>query len=152
MKKIVYVIVATIISAFLGLFILPKKVETKRWIEIDASEEQIWAEVSQLQQWNAWQPWGDSESEKQVIWYGGTVSISELDKENLTVHFVVDKDDGEGNFTIEQMPDGLWLGCYYSFQADYLPWGRLMDWLDRGNLALNIDSALQKIKKNLESK
>jgi hypothetical protein len=151
MKKIVYVVIATIISAFFGLFILPRTVETMRWIELDVSEEKIWSEISQLEQWNSWQPWGEESQKGEVAWYGGTVSISKLDKENLTVHFQVDHKDGEGLLSIEKMPDGLWLGCSYSFQTNYAPWSRLNDWLDRGELALNIDRSLKKIKKKLES-
>ena len=111
MKKIVYVIVITVISAALGLFILPRKVETMRWIAVDASKEEIWSEISQLQKWNNWQPWAEQSTDK-VMWYGGEVSISEVSEEEGTVLFTVDKDDGEGKLSIEQMPDGLWVGCY----------------------------------------
>ncbi len=68
------------------------------------------------------------------------------------VEFTVANKDGEGKLEIQEMPDGLWLSCYYTFQANYAPWSRLVDWLGRGQLALEIDDSLQKIKNKLESK
>ena len=150
MKKIIYLIITTVISAFFGIFILPVEVETKRWVEIDSSEEKIWQEISQVERWESWQPW-ETKSGDTDKWYGGTVTLSEADQENLTVRFTVDNKVGQGTFVIEKVPDGVWLGCTYSFQARYMPWGRLSDWLKRGELALDIDKALQKIKKNLET-
>ena len=151
MRKIIYIVIYTIISAFLGLFILPQKVETKRWIQLtDIPEDKLWNEISQDEQWPDWIASADSGNS--MMWLGGTVKIGDVDEKSKTVRFEIDKDSGEGIFTIEQMPDGQWLSCYYSFQAEYLPWARLLDWMGRGELALEIDDSLQKIKKNLESK
>ena len=151
MKKIIYLIITTVISAFLGIFILPIEVETKRWVEIDSSEEKIWSEISQVEHWENWQIWDDKNGDNSTKWYSGKLALSDVDKESRIVHFTVDNKGGQGTLAIEKVPDGVWLGCTYSFQARYMPWDRLSDWLKRGELALDIDKALQKIKKNLET-
>ena len=80
MKKILYSIVATVISAFFGLFILPLDVETHRWEQIDVPREVLWVQISDLDKWNSWQPWADA-NQADVIWDGGKVLITTLDQE-----------------------------------------------------------------------
>ena len=256
MKKILYVIIATLISAFVGLFVLPQQVETIRWQGVDTTEDLLWSQVSDLSQWNSWQPW-ESDGDT-VQWNGGTVLLSSVDPEKRTVEFlVVDSDqiqektevlgrlssdlrerrqavrlleeeletvksgaleielrnelkslspeeleelpdemktvlanpakedlsvlkdswsakrqelallkssllevhaeveslsDRRGRMTVTKELDEVWVSCYYSYQSGYAPWSRLVAWIDRGSLALEIDGGLQKIKQNLESK
>jgi hypothetical protein len=150
MKKLFYTVILTLVSAFVGLFILPLKVETQRWIQINAPEENIWAEIENVQKWQSWT--SGTMNKSQLEWLGGSVSISSVDKKNKSVEFTVNNKDGQGKLELQEMPEGLWLSCYYSFQAEYAPWNRLIDWLGRGALALEIDDSLQKIKNNLESK
>ena len=56
MNKIVLAIVAVLLSVYLGLFILPREVETTRWVKVDVPQEIVWKEVSNVQAWNTWQP------------------------------------------------------------------------------------------------
>ena len=43
MNKIVLAIVAVLLSAYLGLFILPREVETTRWVKVDVPQEAFMA-------------------------------------------------------------------------------------------------------------
>ena len=51
MNKIVIAIAVTILSTFLGLFILPRQVETTRWVQVDVPEDVVWTEISEVQNW-----------------------------------------------------------------------------------------------------
>ena len=43
------VVIAFLISRFMGLFILPQEIETTRWIIIDSTPKQAWPIVSRLE-------------------------------------------------------------------------------------------------------
>ena len=151
MKKIVGIIIATIISAFLGLFILPLEVETTRWITVERPEQEVWKEISHADY--SW-VWGTSKN----AWIEESTQfqIDEIKDEDFEIFFTVRNDKqeeiGAGKVYLEKIPEGLWLRCKYVYAADYAPIARLQDWLRRGELAIQIDKALLRMKTDLERK
>lgn len=151
MKKIVGIIIMTIFSAFLGLFVLPLEVETTRWITVERSTKHVWKEISDQNYSWSWGASKDAWIEDNTYFY-----ISEVKNEDFELHFRVKNDAqeeiGSGKVYLENIPEGLWLRCKYVYVADYAPIGRLQDWLRRGELAIQIDKALLRMKTNLEQK
>lgn len=157
MKKISIIIVITIISGFLGLFILPLKVETTRWVTV---EDMGWEELFSILQDNSTQPqfwnWDGQESANSIVWVesGTTFQITEEDKEDKELLFSIrdaKEEIGNGRIYLEEIPQGLWLRCYYTYQADYSPFSRFQDWIRRGEIALDIDKALLRIKEKVKA-
>ena len=150
MNKIVIAIAVTILSTFMGLFILPQTVETIRWVQVDIPEDVVWAEVSDHTRWNQWQPWAVDTSSSPIPWDGGTLTVSKVDSELQSVDFEVVDNQGEGALYLEKKPEGLWIRCRYAFQAEYAPIARLQGWMHRSEVALKLDDGLMKLKQRLE--
>ena len=161
MKKILLAIVFTVFSAFLGLFVLPREVSTTRWVMSTQPEEVVWKEISDVSQWNAWQPWATSPTDKIIPWDDGTVNVTEINEKDKFISFEVnastdsDTTDKKGKLYIEKIPEGLWIRCQYSYTVAYNPIARLQGWMKRGTLALELDKGLlvlqEKITKNAET-
>lgn len=151
MKKIVAIIIVTIISAFLGLFILPLEVETTRWITIERPKEDVWQEISDQNY-----TWGWGATKEDWIESDTQFQISDIKNDDFEILFTVTNASreqvGAGKVYLEKIPEGLWLRCKYTYTADYSPINRLQDWLRRGELAIQIDKALLRIKTDLEQK
>jgi hypothetical protein len=151
MKKIIGIIILTLISAFLGLFILPLEVETLRWITVESSKQDVWKEISQEDY--SWS-WGGTKN----LWVEGdaTFEVTELKEDDFEVIFIVRNKErqevGSGKVYLEKIPEGLWLRCEYIYAADYAPFARLQDWLHRGEVAIKLDKALKRMKIDLEKK
>ena len=150
MNKIVIAIAVTILSTFMGLFILPQTVETIRWVQVDLPEEVVWAEVSDSTRWNRWQPWASKDSDSVIQWDGGVATVTKVDAELQSVDFDVPENNGEGTLYLEKKPEGLWIRCRYAFQAEYAPIARLQAWMHRSEVALKLDDGLLKLKQQLE--
>ena len=150
MNKIVIAIAITILSSFLGLFILPRQVETTRWVQVETSEDVVWAEISEVEKWKNWQPW--SGSSDGIPWDGGTVSVTKIDTSIKKVSFDVEPDIGRGELYLEKIPEGLWIRCYYTYTVEYAPWARLQGWMRRSEVALKIDSGLEDLQQLLVEK
>ena len=151
MNKIVIAIAVTILSSFLGLFILPQQVETTRWVQVETPEDIVWKEISDPLNWNQWQPWADGES-GEVPWDGGVVSVTKVDAEIKKISFDVVPQKGRGELYLEKVPEGLWIRCYYTYSVDYAPWSRLQGWMRRSDVALKIDAGLEKLQQTLVEK
>ena len=153
MNKIVVAIAVVILSAFLGLFILPRKVETTRWVKVDIPQEVVWAEVSNTKRWNTWQPWATDASATEIPWDGGVLSDITVVDDGETgvkeVRFTVDP-NAEGRVYLEKVPEGLWVRCEYIYQAPYAPIARLQGWFHRSEVALKLDDGLLKLQKKLQ--
>ena len=150
MNKIVIAIAITILSSFLGLFILPRQVETTRWVQVETPEDVVWAEISDVQKWKSWQPWADST--EGIPWDQGTVSVTKIDTDIKKVSFDVEPDIGRGELYLEKIPEGLWIRCYYTYTVEYAPWARLQGWMRRSEVALKIDSGLEDLQQLLVEK
>ncbi len=153
MNKIVVAIAVMIVSAFLGLFILPREVETTRWVKVDAEIETVWTEVSNTQNWNSWQPWATSPTDTAISWDGGEVSNIQVVNDEATgvkeVQFDVEP-NAKGRLYLEKVPEGLWVRCEYIYEAPYAPIGRLQAWFHRSEIALNLDQGLEELQRRLE--
>lgn len=151
MKKIIAIIIVTLISAFLGLFILPLEVETLRWITVETSKQDVWNKISQEDY--SWS-WGGSKT----LWVEGnaTFEVTERNEDDFEILFIVRNKElqeiGSGKVYLEKIPEGLWLRCEYIYTADYAPFARLQDWLHRGEVAIKLDEALLRMKTDLENK
>lgn len=150
MNKIVIAIAVTILSTFLGLFILPRQVETTRWVQVDVPEDVVWTEISEVQNWKKWQPW--TGSDEAVPWDTGTVSVTKVDPEIKKISFDVVPDIGRGELYLEKIPEGLWIRCYYTYTVEYAPWSRLQGWMRRSEVALKIDTGLEALQQLLVEK
>ena len=154
MNKIILAIVAVLLSAYLGLFILPRKVETTRWVKVDVPEEIVWKEVSDVKAWNTWQPWATSEAAEPIPWDDGVVSNINVVNDKSTgvkeVQFDVEP-NAQGRLYLEKIPDGLWVRCEYIFEAPYAPVGRLTAWFHRSEIALNLDTGLEALQRKLQN-
>lgn len=153
MNKIVLAIAGVILSAFFGLFILPRDVETTRWVQVDVPQEMVWQEVSDTKAWNTWQPWATANSGDVIPWDDGVISSIEVVNDASTgvqeVRFKVEP-NAEGRLYLEKIPDGLWIRCEYIFEAPYEPIGRLQAWFHRSEIALNLDAGLEELQRKLQ--
>ena len=155
MNKIIVAIAVTIFSAFLGLFILPRKVETTRWVKVDTEESVVWTEISDAKKWNQWQPWASDVNSTSIPWDGGEVSnIQVIDDPARAVKEVTFDvaPVGKGRLYLEKVPEGLWIRCEYIYEAPYSPIQRLEGWMHRSEVALKIDSGLEKLEQLLKEK
>ena len=153
MNKIVVAIAVVILSAFLGLFILPRKVETIRWVKVDVPQEVVWKEVSNTKNWNTWQPWAIDDSAIEIPWDDGVLSNLTVVDDGETgvkeVRFTVEP-NAEGRVYLEKVPEGLWVRCEYIYQAPYAPIARLQAWFHRSEVALKLDDGLLELQKKLQ--
>ena len=153
MNKIVLAIVAVLLSVYLGLFILPREVETTRWVKVDVPQEIVWNEVSNVKAWNTWQPWATSIQPEPIPWDQGEVGNIKVINDESTgvqeIRFDV-APNGEGRLYLEKIPDGLWVRCEYIFEAPYSPFGRLQAWFHRSEIALSLDSGLEELQRKLQ--
>jgi len=153
MNKVVLAIAGVFLSAFFGLFILPRDVETTRWVQVEVPQELVWQEVSNTKTWNTWQPWASAHSGDVIPWDDGVVSNIEVVNDTSTgvqeVRFKVEP-NAEGRLYLEKIPDGLWVRCEYIFEAPYEPFGRLQAWFHRSEVALKLDSGLEELQRKLQ--
>jgi len=153
MKKIAILCLAGLLSLFFGLFILPLDVETTRWITLSRPEEAVWTSLNDP---NFIWRWSEGNTTETIRWIDNRSSfeVTEVKAEEKEIFFVV-KDEsqqeiGDGKIFLENIPLGLWLRCEYSYPAEYSPFARLGDWLRRGDIAIQIDKGLLRMKEQLE--
>jgi hypothetical protein len=148
-------------AAFLsGLFALPQRVETIRWIKIESSPDIIWDEIQTTEAWDHWDPWGHGASNGDTrIWrmeetlrFQGQDGEPAVDPDRLLVQFVVEETEGTGQIAIEPTPDFMWVRWSYGYPCGWNPFQRLLHWTDRGSLALEMDKGLANLKKRIEKK
>ena len=110
------VVVAFLISGFMGLFILPQEIETTRWIIIDSAPKQAWPIVSRIENWQIWDPWKQSGSANGHNWnYGGVVTLESVSQSEYVpnIEGMVDVFGGEFKADV-----GIWSPSSYK---DTLP-------------------------------
>ena len=110
------VVIAFLISGFMGLFILPQEIETTRWIIIDSTPKQAWPIVSRLENWQIWDPWKQSGSADGHNWnYGGVVALDTVSQSEYVPNIdgMVDVFGGEFKADV-----GIWSPSSYK---DSLP-------------------------------
>jgi hypothetical protein len=72
LKWLVIALVAIIALLFAVSFILPSRVHVERSLSMAASQEKVFAQVSNLRNWPAWSPWNLRDPEMKVQYEGPT--------------------------------------------------------------------------------
>ena len=153
MKTLIVVLLGSISSLFLGLFILPQKVELIRFVDIQARPDQVWDSISTVQAWDSWDPYKKKSEGTSRPWKEGVLSIVSVDPDKQEIRYQITVDEGAGDLSLGMKPagEGVTLRWHHSYVGGYWPWERIVNWFDRSKLALTFDEGLQQLKQNVES-
>ena len=144
----------SIVSFVIGLFILPQKVEIVRFVEISAERETVWKHIDQIEDWDAWDTFGHKHEKKNGTStrlfakdeYEGNLSFIEVDTEEFRIFYELDQKNGAGDLFVERTPDGVRVFWHHSYMCGFGPFSRMIHWLSRGKLALELDKSLEKLQ------
>ena len=144
----------SILSFILGLFILPQKVEIVRFVEISTDRETVWNHIDEIEDWDSWDSFGHKHNNKNGFItrpfakdeYEGNLSFTKVDIEEFRIYYELDKNDGAGDLFVERTPDGVRVFWHHSYMCGFGPFSRMIHWLSRGKLALEIDKSLVKLQ------
>ena len=144
--------VGSCVALFLGLFILPQKVELIRFIDIEARPEIVWQQIVDVQVWDKWDPWGGTAQGEVRPWDDGVLKITSRDSDKQEIRYTVSVLETEGDISLAVKPaeEGTVLRWHHSYVGGDWPWDRVSNWFNRGKLALHLDEGLKKLKKEIE--
>lgn len=153
MRTFVVVLLGCVVSLFLGLFILPQKVELIRFVDIQARPERVWESISTVQAWDSWEPYKKKAEGTSRPWKEGMLSIVSVDADKQEIRYEITVQEGAGDLSLGLKPagEGVTLRWHHSYVGGYWPWERVSNWFERSQLALTFDEGLQQLKQNLES-
>ena len=143
-----------LVAFFFGVFILPQEIQIIRWMEIDAPQERVWGAVSTVESWDQWDPWGSVAQNGKRLWKDGEqLSFSDVDQNRQRIRYKLDKDSASGTVFLDPKPgnQGVWVKWEHKYTCGYSPVERLKHWLNRGQLALQLDEGLKKLKTAAEN-
>jgi hypothetical protein len=152
MKTLVIFILSSIFALFLGLFILPQKVELIRFIDIQARPEKVWSSIATVEGWDSWDPYQQKASGDMRPWTEGELRITAVDADKQEIRYSISVHDTEGDLSLALKPanEGVILRWHHSYVGGYWPWERVSNWFDRSALALKFDEGLVRLKHNAE--
>ncbi|MBM75092.1 MAG: hypothetical protein CMK59_06810 [Proteobacteria bacterium] len=138
-----------VVSFFLGLFILPQKVELVRIKEYPVSADQVWSKVNTIEGWDAWDPWG-YKSKGETRSFGseehrGQLTLDSVDEGQRRLVYNVDTKSAMGDIFVEKIPEGTRVFWHHSYQSGFGPLSRMDHWLKRGQFALELDQGLNNL-------
>ena len=144
----------SVVSFICGLFILPQKVEMVRFVEFPGNQTEVFKHIDQLEDWDAWDAWGHKHQKKgtelhrpfAIGEYEGTLSLTQVDDTEFRVYYELDRNNGAGDLFVERTPDGVRVFWHHSYTCGFGPFSRMMHWLGRGKLALDLDKGLVKLQ------
>ena len=144
----------SIVSFIIGLFILPQKVEIVRFVEISADREMVWKHLDEIEDWDSWDTFGHKHEKKDGTTmrpfakdeYEGNLVFTKVDAEEFRIYYELDKNDGAGDLFVERTPDGVRVFWHHSYMCGFGPFSRMIHWLNRGKLALELDKSLVKLQ------
>ena len=153
-KKVLIGILIVSISFLLSLFILPSEIQLIRFIEVSAHPDQVWGQISTIQSWGNWSE-GKVEG-KTIEWQEGiSLEITEVDLKRLKISYIISEYEGKGNIIMDLSPeamddnsdnDKVNLRWEHKYNVGYNPFDRLQHWLLKGQLALEVDDRLERLK------
>ena len=153
MKTVLIVSIICCVSLFLGLFILPQKVELIRFVDINARPEKVWDAISNVQGWDSWDPFQKKADGDSRPWIDGELSIVSRDADKQEIRYLVSFQDAQGDLSLGLKPanEGVTVRWHHSYVGGYWPWDRVSNWFARSELALTFDKGLAQLKQNLET-
>ena len=152
MKTVIGFVLGSCLALFLGLFILPQKVELIRFVDIKARPEIVWQHIVDVKAWDKWDPWQGQAQGDTRPWDGGMLKITSRDADKQEIRYTVSVLSTEGDISLAVKPagEGTLLRWHHSYVGGYWPWERVPNWFSRGKLALHLDEGLQKLKREIE--
>ena len=143
-----------IISLVVGTFILPTELNIERAVLVEAEAAEIYDHIADLSQWNDWEPWGTGTLTPQTTgvgaargWPGGgELTLSELSDDE--VHYQVHNlaMPASGFLALQDVEEGTAVVWVHQSQTGYGPVARMTGWAARGELALQLDDGLARLK------
>ena len=153
-KKISIFIFCSLFALFLGLFILPQKVELIRFIDIQARPEKVWSHMSTVEQWDDWDPYSQKAMGETRPWKTGNLIITNVDADKQEIRYKISQGEAEGDLSLGVKPanEGTMVRWHHSYVGGYWPWERVSNWLARGKFALELQQGLEQLKEVAEQK
>ena len=153
-RTIGYILLGACLSLAVGTFILPTELNIERAVLVDAESADLYKSISDLSKWNDWEPWGTGTTSEQTTgvgasrgWPGGGVMIlSSLEKDEI--HYQVHDlaMPASGFLALQEVEDGTAVVWVHQTQSGYGPIARISGWAARGELALELDPGLARLK------
>jgi hypothetical protein len=148
------------ISLMLGFFIIPIDMTIERAVLVEATPEEIYPHIVDLQRWDAWNPWdvavlGEPTRGEgaRLEWpRGGMLRIEDVEQD-IRMHYIIDAVDLPTSGSLELLNDakGTVIVWTHYTQTGYLPSARLAAWVARAELALEMDEGLNMLKSSVET-
>jgi hypothetical protein len=173
LKIVLYVLIGAVVL-FLGIaLLLPARYEVVRSAQINKPIEDVYGKVSDLQQWQSWNPWSKQEpSAKNTItgtgqqkgqrwaWEGkvvgkGSMTLTEA-TENKSVSYALKfeepmQSEALNTLALEVSNGGTKVSWHMKGNLDY-PIGRYFGLMMDGMIGKDFEDGLQNLKQELEKK
>ncbi len=168
-----------ILSSLFGLiflvalagFLLPRKIHVKRSIQIQASTERIWSEISDFENFKIWNPWAEKDPNMKVditgkakgskyAWSGNKsvrsgsmmiVDMIENEKVDFELHFGQSKTPSFTSLIIEKEENGSKVTWTMDTDMGNNPAGRYMGLFMDKFVGKDYDKGLENLKEKCES-
>ena len=173
-KIIGIIILAMIVTFFVGAFFLPTKVNTEKKVEISANMDKVFNLVNDFHEWKNWSPWyNDSTQEVNISgapsgvgailrWVDAkdmvgerTITVSESNKHiEILTTFRAENSEAKMDFYFKELSDGkveVTLTFNMDNQFSY-PFGRYIAWFIQAGVDNSFPIALKNIKEIAEKK
>ena len=117
----------SLFSLFLGLFILPEKVELIRFVDIEARPEKVWSSIATVKGWDSWDPHLKKAIGDMRPWTEGELRIVSVDADKQEVKYTISTRSAAGDLSLALKPanEGVILRWHHSYVGGYWPWERL---------------------------
>lgn len=149
-----------IVSLMLGFFIIPTDLTIERAVLVDASPEEIYPHIVDLQQWDRWDPWQTQvqgtptkgEGAGRTWARGGVLRVDDAEQD-IRLMYTIEGAAVPTSGSLELLNDdeGTVVVWTHYTQTGYMPSDRLAGWAARSELALEMDEALGLLKADIEA-
>ncbi len=157
-KTIGIILMGFFFALMVGSFILPTDLNIERAVLVEAEPEALYPSISDLSKWNDWEPWGTGTTSEQTTgvgaargWPGGgELILSELKEDE--VHYQVHNlaVPASGFLALQPVEGGTAVVWVHQSQTGYGPISRIAGWASRGELAIQLDDGLARLKASAE--
>ena len=157
-KTIGIILLGFFFALMVGSFILPTELNIERAVLVEATPETLYPSLSDLSKWNDWEPWGTGTTSEQTTGVGATrgwpgggqLILSELKEDE--VHYQVHNlaVPTSGFLALQPVEGGTAVVWVHQSQTGFGPISRIAGWAARGELAVELDNGLAKIKESAE--
>lgn len=168
LKKIGLWVGLFLLALILISFLLPSEVKVKRSIEVSAPIDRVFEQVSDLRNWEKWDPWKRMDPTMIITFSNppvgekafykwesqnkkmgkGTMTLSRV-LTNEEIHTTVNFEDGDNvgtKFRFAHKGDNIEVTWSMEYNVGMMPWSKYMGFMMRGEMKKQFDKGLNGLK------